>query len=146
MKIIVNSIWFVINRRSDTQDEKTPVILAIDEFTKIDGELINDILEQGRSQGISLLLANQNLEQIEDKMLQNLLANTHVKMIGIMADEEAEKLGKAIDPESKYDFTNNIKKGEVGRWMVFYARPEGGRDYYELKLRDGICKTCAENE
>ena len=75
---IIRRIWSTIQTRSNIDEEdREPYFLCIDEFDKVAGEgsNINDMLSKGRSFKLSILLANQQPNQLPESIQDSLYSN-----------------------------------------------------------------------
>jgi len=61
---------------------RIPSFCFIDEFHTIMSDSIPEILAKRRQQGLHLVLANQHIQQIDEKWRNDLMTNTDVKVVG----------------------------------------------------------------
>ena len=120
-KILIMRIWFTILSRSDTDAKITPVHLFLDEFESVcDLGTLRMILSRGRSMGLGLVLAHQNLTQISDELLGDIMGNTAIQLYGRIQGTSASQIARGIDPgnsnilaeqltaQPNFRFTSNI--------------------------------------
>lgn len=98
LQIIMRGIWNASRLRLTEKGKDTPIVIMIDEFTKIGNmEIINDIVKQGRTLGIGIILASQLGRFLnQDDTLDELIANCDNKIIGILSGEESQKLASLM--------------------------------------------------
>ena len=128
MSVIVMRLWFAIKQRKaevdaldiDEEEKKkmiTPVILIIDEFQNIQRlQMIDVIFTEARKFGLHLVLAHQNLAQIDPQLLNTMLGNTAVQIIMAVSGEDAAKLIGQIDwafREQLLSILPKLGKGEA---------------------------------
>lgn len=84
-------IW-AKRRRSVPKEERTPVLLIVDEFQNFLGSATANTLDQfGRKFGLFMVLAHQHISQLSDKDIKgSVLANCRNKIAG-MADRTTRK-------------------------------------------------------
>lgn len=116
MGIIMMRLWFIAKYRASLTEayemgkisekhEITPVFVVIDEFQNIQKlQLVDTILTEARKFGIHLVMAHQNLKQLDDKLLDTVLNNTAVQIFMRTQGGDNEKLASHI----KYDFKEEI--------------------------------------
>lgn len=108
---IILKIWFMIQHRASktTQEERSLVILALDEFQKIkDVSVITSILSQARSYNLGLVLSHQNLAQINTDILGIIVGNTATQIYGRVSGIDASRIGKIMDPKFAEILTNQL--------------------------------------
>jgi len=108
---IVLKIWFVIQHRASQvkQEQRSLVVLALDEFQKIqDLSIITAILSQSRSYNLGLILSHQNLAQISPDLLETIVGNTATQFYGRVSGIDANKIAKIIEPHFVDKLTDQI--------------------------------------
>ena len=130
MSVIVMRLWFAIKQRKaevdaldmpEEEKEKliTPVILIIDEFQNIQRlQMIDVIFTEARKFGLHLVLAHQNLSQIDPDLLNTMLGNTAVQIIMAVSGEDAAKLVGQIDWAFKDQLLSILPKLGKGEAIV----------------------------
>jgi DNA helicase HerA-like ATPase/biotin operon repressor len=107
---LVMKIWFLINERKARLEKegkgpeaRTPVILFIDEFQNVQKlKVLKDVLSEGRKFGLSLVMANQYLQQLESEgLLEAILANAGTKCALRCSSDDATKLSKVLGEKYK---------------------------------------------
>jgi hypothetical protein len=100
--VVLLKLWFaVLWRTSRTrEEERTPVILAIDEFQDVQRlQAIQTILSQARSQGLCLMLSHQTTAQLDDTLLKIVISNCAIQGAGRVSGDDASRLARAWDPQ-----------------------------------------------
>ena len=106
MSMVVLKLWFTILERTGktTEEERTPVILAVDEFQNLQSMgILQVLLAEARSHKLGLWLAHQNLAQIDDKMLGAILGNTATQIAGRLAGEDASRIARNWERNSELE-------------------------------------------
>ncbi len=97
MSMVVLKLWFSVLERTGmtTEEERTPVILAVDEFQNLQGMgVLQVLLAEARSHKLGLWLAHQNLDQVDDQMLASILGNTSTQIAGRLSGEDATRIAR----------------------------------------------------
>ena len=130
MSVIVMRLWFAIKQRKaevdglDIDEEEkekmiTPVILIIDEFQNIQRlQMIDVIFTEARKFGLHLVLAHQNLSQIDPDLLNTMLGNTAVQIIMAVSGDDAARLVGQIDWAFKEQLLSILPKLGKGEAIV----------------------------
>ncbi|CDI06327.1 type IV secretory system conjugative DNA transfer family protein [Candidatus Nitrosotenuis uzonensis] len=108
---VVLKIWFMVQYRATQikQQERSLVLLALDEFQKIkDLSIITTMLSQARSYNLGLILSHQNLSQINESLLEIIVGNTATQFFGRVSGLDAGKIAKIIDPHFIIELTDQI--------------------------------------
>lgn len=130
MNVIVMRLWFEIRARyrkaventlkptaSSEELGLTPVILVVDEFQTLQElKLLDIILSEARKFGLHMVMAHQNLDQLDQNLLKAILNNTGVQIIMRVSGEDAERLVKNLDWQNKevlLSLLPNLKIGEA---------------------------------
>ena len=138
MQTILSQIWFSVLQRSakDPNNSKgCQIVLVIDEFWMLNEfELLKEILAQGRSKGIGILLATQTITQIKNASdLGEMLANTDIKLIGKITGGESKQMATMIDPDDPSLVTQLVNHSKY-QWTAQIPPPPG-----EDRLRPMEC-------
>ena len=130
MQVLVAQIWFAVQQRAEVipdESKRKLVLLVVDEFQKMkEFDMLKDITEQGRSMGMGLFLACQNLEQIDDKVLGTILSNTHTKFIGKIMGEDAQRLANLMEPLEKSKLASRLLQHTEYQWTAQIKPEDGG--------------------
>ncbi len=97
MGTLIIRLWFSILERASrlAESERTPVILAVDEFQEVKGlGVLEQMLAQARAFRLGLWLSHQNLQQVDDQMLASILGNTGTQIAGNLNGEDAAKIAR----------------------------------------------------
>ncbi|MFA4805080.1 ATP-binding protein [Pyrococcus kukulkanii] len=131
MAVIVMKLWFVIRYRySKTMEELgieeedvskyvTPVILVVDEFQNLQElGLLDVVLTEARKFGLHMVMAHQNLKQLDDKLLEAVLGNTSVQIIMRTSGVDAQRLAPHLDPQFQEELIAILPTLDVGQAVV----------------------------
>ncbi len=135
---IVIKIWFMIQHRaSKIQPEKrTLVVLALDEFQKIqDLSVLTSILSQARSYNLGLVLAHQNVAQINAELLETVVGNTATQIYGRVSGIDASKIAQIIDPHFAKDLTGQITTQPDFIFTAKMRPPSGQHQGFPVQFR-----------
>jgi hypothetical protein len=108
---IIIKIWFMIQDRASKieQEKRSLVIMTLDEFQKIkDLSVLTSILSQARTYNLGLILAHQNLAQIDINLLETVVGNTATQIYGRVSGIDAVKIARIIDPHFAKELTDQI--------------------------------------
>ncbi|MDR3298032.1 MAG: type IV secretory system conjugative DNA transfer family protein [Candidatus Nomurabacteria bacterium] len=85
--------------RADTpEDDRTDFCLFVDEFQNFSTESFESILSEARKYRLNLVLANQFMTQLTDKIREGILGNVGTIMSGRLGVTDAELMEKAFSP------------------------------------------------
>ena len=85
--------------RVDTpEDERKDFCLYVDEFQNFATESFESILSEARKFRLNLILANQFMTQLNDKIKGAVMGNVPTKLVGRIGIDDAEILQKAFQP------------------------------------------------
>lgn len=87
-----------LRRAYQSKASRKPTFLFIDECQNyVSASSLEKMLAESRKFGLHLILANQNLAQLESKKLrENLLSNTNVKFVGANSPTTLQKMAKEL--------------------------------------------------
>lgn len=94
--ILSSIIQTVFSRASNPGTYRNPVRLYVDEFENFDSTKFESALVEGRRFGLSLVLAHQNLVQLQPKFRAQLLANAALKIVMRVGAEDAATMYSAV--------------------------------------------------
>jgi len=103
-RLIIAMLQSIVLRRVyQPKTKRKPTFLFIDEAQNyLLATSIERMLAESRKYGLHLVLANQNIAQIESKKLkETLLSNTHVKFVGANSPTTLQKMAKEIGVKVK---------------------------------------------
>ena len=98
LQTIIHGIWSAANVKKEKGDD-TPVVILFDEFTKIRNlDIITDIVRQGRTMGVGIVLSSQlgPFIGLGDKTIEELLADCDNKIIGAVHDDDGQELARLM--------------------------------------------------
>jgi hypothetical protein len=90
-----------------TDQERPPYILCLDEFQHYATSSIEDVLTGARKYGLALLLANQFITQIKDKVVRDAVINTAGTIVSFRVDyDDGKRLAPKIFPSPEFPLPN----------------------------------------
>ncbi len=87
-----------MSRQDTPEDERRDFCLFVDEFQNFATESFESILSEARKYRLNLILANQFMTQLTDKIREALLGNVGTIMSGRIGVTDAELMEKAFSP------------------------------------------------
>lgn len=91
--VLLLQIWFY----AITRQERTPIILVLDEFQVLrDSEIVRTILSQGRAYGLFVWLAHQDLGQIAPEFQKEIRSNIGDVYIGSVSGSDRAVLSRDV--------------------------------------------------
>lgn len=87
-----------MSRQDTPEDERVDFCLFVDEFQNFATESFESILSEARKYRLNLILANQFMTQLTDKIREALLGNVGTLMSGRIGVTDAELMEKAFSP------------------------------------------------
>ena len=87
---------------------RNPAFLIIDEAAEYVDDNINALLEQARKYNLGVVLAHQQLEQLDSALRASIAANTSIKFAGGVSDRDARAL--APDMGTTPEFIKSLRK------------------------------------
>lgn len=130
MQSFVIHLWYAMERRArhEPEDSRTQVVLALDEFAKLkEISILRTMISQARSKGLGLILAHQDLKQIDDSLLSAITGNFGIQMAGKLDGQDAGRLGQAWDPRYADMIRQQIAVQPRYRWTA-RMMPEAGQE------------------
>lgn len=97
-KLLIAMIKNIALRRAhQTEEERIPTFVFIDECQNYLSPSIEKILSEARKYRVYLVMANQNLEQIDDSRLKGaIFSNTNVKIVGQNSPKNLKAMAQEI--------------------------------------------------
>lgn len=93
--LLVSKIEMAALSRTDIPpEERSPFYLYIDEFQNFATDSFLDILAEARKYGLSLIMAHQNLDQLDPIMQAAILANTGIQVYFRLNRQDAERIAR----------------------------------------------------
>lgn len=111
----------VFSRGNVPESWRNPVRIYCDEFAEFDMTGFERILASGRRFGCSVVLAHQNLNQIDPKMRATILGNVGVKLIFGASYADSQILNKDIAGDPKAFDLTALPPGEAILWRRGYT-------------------------
>ncbi|UPT68029.1 MAG: type IV secretion system DNA-binding domain-containing protein [Sphingobacteriales bacterium JAD_PAG50586_3] len=106
-------------RQGISKDERNPYYLYIDEFHNFLTPSLSAILSGARKYGLGLILAHQELAQIQDTTIGNsVISNPSVRICFRVGDNDAQKLEKGFS----YFDSNDLQNLSVGEAICRVSR------------------------
>ncbi len=107
-------------------DRRRATFLYVDEAQDYFDESIEQLLSQARKYKVGLILAHQNLDQLERRLLAAVMASTAIKLAGGMSAKDAVALAREMrsEPEFLQGMCKRRKHTEFACWVRgLTARP-----------------------
>ncbi len=124
--LIALEIWNALLSRAEAGGKRTPVTLFLDEFHMMrDVTLLKSMLSRGRSLGLGLVLAHQNLSQVDRPMLDMVLGNTSTHIHGRAVGGDARTIANAIDPAHAAEIIDQISGLPNHSFLISRVPPKG---------------------
>lgn len=102
-----------LSRQSKNKEERTPYMLYLDEFQNFITPSIERILSGARKYGLGLIIAHQELGQIQDSSLLNsVLSNPKTRICFRLGDNDAKRLESGFSYFEQSDF-QSLERGEA---------------------------------
>lgn len=106
----------VFSRIDIPEQRRNQIQLYIDEFEHFGGEVIENILAEGRKYGLSLILAHQTLAQLDTRMRSLILNNVGTKIVFRTGREDGSVLSRDLTGDPKAIDFNRLPVGECVLW------------------------------
>nr|WP_011225117.1 ATP-binding protein [Sulfolobus islandicus]CAG38151.1 putative TraG protein [Sulfolobus islandicus] len=123
---VITSLFYWVLQRSLRSNDRMPILTYIDEFQNVAHlPYIKEILAEARKYGMHLIMANQNLAQLEEAgVLEHVLSNTNVKFIMAQSSPRGQELAVKLDKAFSEQLQEVVPNLSVGEAVVFMrARP-----------------------
>ena len=110
--------------RADTpEDERQDFCLFVDEFQNFATESFESILSEARKYRLNLVLANQFMTQLTDKIREAILGNVGTIMCGRIGVTDAELMEKAFQPVFNAEDLHKIPNHEAVTTVLMFGLP-----------------------
>jgi len=118
---IITSLFYWVLQRSLRSNDRMPILTYIDEFQNVAHlPYIKEILAEARKYGMHLIMANQNLAQLEEAgVLEHVLSNTNVKFILAQSSPRGQELAVKLDKAFAEELQEIVPNLSVGEAVVF---------------------------
>lgn len=123
-------LYFTMQLRAIEIDERNrvPVILFLDEFQVIESlQLIPQLLAQSRSLGLGLVLAHQNLSQVNPDLRGSILSNCATQFVGRVSGQDSSIIATNWEPDFKDKIISILTTQPPFRWTS-RIKPELGQE------------------
>jgi len=133
-----------LSRVDQPEEKRTPFYLAVDEFQNFLGEDFETILSEARKYGLGLVLAHQNIDQLNKKLKAAILGNVATQVFFRLSNHDAAALSSELSQKEKPMIQRRLidlkvreaylkRKGERARIMktVFVPDPKGSSEAVE---------------
>jgi hypothetical protein len=105
--IIVGKMLMAALSRTDVTQDFAPFYLYIDEFQNVTTPSISTILSEARKYKLSLTMAHQFIDQLDDKTRESVFGNVGSMVSFRIGTEDAEKLENRFSPQfTPHDLSN----------------------------------------
>ena len=114
--------WAAMQRARSPEARRTPFYLYIDEFQSFATDALTSILAEARKYGLSLVLAHQYLDQLEDGIRQSVFGNTGNLVVFRVGQADARILEDELG--------GNVKMGNLvglGKYEIYARLLDHGR-------------------
>ena len=110
--------------RADTpEDERVDFCLFVDEFQNFATESFESILSEARKYRLNLVLANQFMTQLTDKIREAILGNVGTILCGRIGMTDAELMEKAFQPVFNAEDLHKIPNHEAVTTVLMFGLP-----------------------
>ena len=118
---VLTSLFYWVLQRSIRSNDRMPILTYIDEFQNVAHlPYIKEILAEARKYGMHLVMANQNLAQLEEAgVLEHVLSNTNVKFIMAQSSPRGQELAIKLDKAFSDELQEVVPNLSVGEAVVF---------------------------
>ncbi len=105
--LLLTEVWLnMLERANMPEDKRTPYYLYVDEFHSFMTLSFADILSESRKYGLNMVMANQYLTQLDEKVRDAIFGNVGSIISFRVGAEDAKYLAKEFSPFTENDFTN----------------------------------------
>ena len=109
-----------MSRQDIPEDERQDFCLYVDEFQNFATESFESILSEARKYRLNLIVANQFMTQLTDKIREALLGNVGTIICGRVGVTDADLMAKAFTPTfTAEDLTKTPNRSAVAKVMMF---------------------------
>ncbi len=112
--VLVACFQLATYTRADVEPaRRVPFVLAIDEFPTFATPSFAELLAEARKYGLGLVLANQHLEQLDDRLRAALLGNAGTLVIFRVSADDAHVLAPEFEPELDAGDLSRLGRHEI---------------------------------
>lgn len=124
-----------LGRQNLLKEDRKPYFVIMDEFHSFITPSISSILSGARKYSIGLILAHQNLKQIQNsEILESIISNPFIRIAFRLGDNDAKTLESGFSYFEKEDLTNL----EIGEAIVRVGKNSNDFNLKTYKLSDEI--------
>jgi len=107
--LLVAKIQMAALSRADIpQEQRRPWYLYVDEFQNFATESFAEILSEARKYGLSLVMAHQNLDQLNDVLRASIMANVGTQVYFGVSKNDAVKLASEISLSGRRNIVSTL--------------------------------------
>lgn len=143
--IFITKIQMAAMSRADIpEDQRVPFSLYIDEFQNFVTDNISGILSESRKYKLSMIMANQYIQQIRDDIRDAVFGNVGSMISFRVGSEDGDFLGKQFEPEfTSSDVTNQENLHAIAKMTIngLPSRPFNIIDYFPDKITEAEIET-----
>lgn len=105
--LLLTEVWLKMLERAEApESERVPFYLYVDEFHSFITLSFAAILSESRKYGLNMVMANQYLTQLDEKVRDAIFGNVGSIISFRVGAEDAKYLAKEFSPFTENDFTN----------------------------------------
>ena len=112
-----------MSRADIPEDERQDFCLFVDEFQNFATESFESILSEARKYRLNLVLANQFMTQLTDKIREAILGNVGTILCGRIGVTDAELMEKAFQPVFNAEDLHKIPNHEAVTTVLMFGLP-----------------------
>ena len=142
MIILGKLVAAALARADSPAAQRHPFRVYVDECQNFTTETMASALAEGRKYGLALTLANQNLKQVDDKVLQTILANTGTKLFFRTSIDDAKCVEKYVSPLVAAEDLATMPDFHVAARMLAGAQPSPP---FVFRTRQPACRVAASD-
>jgi len=131
--LLVSKIEMAALSRTDIPpEERRPFYLYIDEFQNFATDSFLEILAEARKYGLSLIMAHQNLDQLDPIMQAAILANTGIQVYFRLNRQDAERIAREAFRTTGTEIKFTLFDGHDTHYQFYTYQEEWERYIQEL--------------
>ena len=112
-----------MSRADVTEDKRTDFCLFVDEFQNYSTESFESILSEARKYKLNLVVANQFMTQLTDKIREGVLGNVGTIISGRLGVTDAELMEKAFSPVFTVEDLHKLPNFHTIATVMMYSVP-----------------------
>lgn len=95
-------------------DKRRPFLLVVDEFPSFATDALGEMLVEARKFKLGIILAHQNLAQIDEPLRRAVLGNTGTTVVFRVGPEDAEQIARLFSPVLTAEDLTRLAKYQIG--------------------------------